>query len=143
MENELSGLRVAFLTTHAGLATSEGMEQMELTAPRQAPVPHDADPAYYGAVVVRGGVTDADLLRTASAAVSSVREFLDMDEPGRRVLVEADVVRGSTRTSYPTLRSDIENAGGNWMGTSGHRPGDHPALWAALTKVFSRRSQAA
>jgi protease I len=134
-----SGLRVAFFTT------DEGVQQVELTAPRQAITPHDAEHAYYGAVVVRGGVSDGDLLRTASAAVSSLQELLlEADRPaaGQRVLVEADVVRGQTLTSWPSLQTDIENAGGSWVESS-RGPNDRSAFLAALTRVFSRRSESA
>jgi len=138
MADQSSGLRVAFITT------DEGVEQVELIAPPQAITPNDTEHAYYGAVVVRGGVSDGDLLRTASAAVSSLQELLEADRPaaGQRVLVEADVVRGRTLTSWPSMQTDIENAGGNWVETS-RRPNDRSAFLAALTKVFSRRSQSA
>jgi hypothetical protein len=133
-----SGLRVAFITT------DEGVEQVELSAPPQAITPHDTEHAYYGAVVVRGGVSDGDLLRTATAAASSLQELFQADRPaaGQRILVEADVVRGQTLTSWPSLQTDIENAGGNWVETS-RRPNELPGFLAALTKVFSRRSQSA
>jgi DJ-1/PfpI family len=137
MENELSGLRVTYLTS------DEGMEQVELAAP-QPTTPHETEHAYYGAVVVRGGVSDGDLLRTASAAASSFQELYEADNPpaGQRVRVAADVVRGQTRTSWPSVQTDVENAGGRWVETSG-RHNHPPGFWAALTKVFSRRSQSA
>jgi hypothetical protein len=133
-----SDLRVAFFTT------DEGVQQVELTAPPQAITPYDAGHAYYGAVVVRGGVSDGDLLRTASAAVSSLQELLEADRPaaGQRMLVEADVVRGQTLTSWPSVQTDIENAGGSWVKTS-RRPNDRSAFLAALTRVFSRRPESA
>jgi len=136
--NEPSGLRVTFLST------DEGVQQVELTASPQAITPHDTEHAYYGAVVVRGGVSDGDLLRTASAAVSSLQELLDADRPaaGRRVLVAADVVRGQTLTSWPSLQTDIENAGGTWVETS-RKPNELPGFLAALTRVFSRQPQSA
>jgi protease I len=99
MASESSGLRIAFIVS------DEGMEQVELTNPRQISALHDTDHVYYGAVVVRGGVTEGDLLRTAWAAVSSMQELNKADEPvaGQRVLVEVDVVRGPTLTSWPPL----------------------------------------
>jgi protease I len=138
MADELSGLRVAFFTT------DDDMEQVELTAPRPTTPLHDTDHAYYGAVVVRGGVNDGDLLRIASAAVGSFQELPEADKPaaGQRVLVEADVVRGQTLTSWPSMQTDIENAGGKWVETSRH-PSELPSLWAALTQVFSRQSKSA
>jgi len=138
MATELTGLRVTYLTS------DEGMEQVELAASQQATMPHETEHAYYGAVVVRGGVSDGDLLRTASAAASSFQELYEAGKPadGQRVRVAADVVRGQTRTSWPSVQTDVENAGGHWVETSG-RPNHPPAFWAALTKVFSRRSQSA
>ena len=81
LSNEPSGLRIAFITT------DKGVEQVELTTPPQAITRHDTEHAYYGAVVVRGGVTEGDLLRTAWAAVSSMQELNKADEPvaGQRV----------------------------------------------------------
>jgi protease I len=138
MADQPSGLRVAYLTS------DEGMEQVEVTAPRPASTPPATEQVYYGAVVVRGGVTDGDLLRTASAAVSSVQELLDADKPsaGQRVLVETDVIRGQTRMSWPSMRSDVESAGGHWVETSG-KHNDRPAFWAALTRVFTHQAKSA
>jgi protease I len=138
MANEPRGLRVAFL------ASNEGMEQVEVTAPQQTSTLPDTDRVYYGAVVVRGGVTDGDLLRTASAAVSSAQELFEADKSasGQRVLVETDVIRGQTRMSWASLQTDMENAGDNWVETSG-KHNDLPAFRAALTSIFTRQARSA
>jgi protease I len=80
----------------------------------------DADPGDYDALVVPGGVANPDEMRTHPQAVSFVRDFFEQGKPvavichGPWMLVEADVVRGRRLTSWPSLRTDIENAGGEW-----------------------------
>lgn len=75
----------------------------------------------YDALVVPGGTVGADNLRGNEEAVSFVRGFFQQAKPvgvichGPWTLVEADVVRGRTLTSYPTLQTDIRNAGGTWV----------------------------
>lgn len=75
----------------------------------------------YDALIVPGGTVGADNLRGSSEAVSFVRGFFERAKPvgvichGPWVLVEADVVRGRTLTSYPSLQTDIRNAGGEWV----------------------------
>lgn len=75
----------------------------------------------YDALVIPGGLKSPDLLRQDPAAVEFVRGFMAHDKPvaaichGPWLLVEADAVRGRTVTSYPSLRTDICNAGGEWV----------------------------
>ncbi len=75
----------------------------------------------YDAVIVPGGTVGADKLRGNDAAVRFVRGFFKQGKPvaaichGPWVLVEADVVEGRRLTSYPSLATDIRNAGGNWV----------------------------
>ncbi len=75
----------------------------------------------YDAVIVPGGTVGADKLRGNSEAVRFVRNFFEQEKPvgaichGPWVLVEADVLHGRTLTSYPTLQTDIRNAGGTWV----------------------------
>lgn len=75
----------------------------------------------YDAMIVPGGAVGADELRMDEDVVSFVREFAEARKPmgvichGPWVLVEADVVEGRTLTSYPSLRTDIRNAGGEWI----------------------------
>ncbi len=81
----------------------------------------EADAGEYDALVLPGGVANPDELRTDAAAVALAREFLDLDKPvaaichGPWTLVEADVLPGRTLTSWPSLRTDIRNAGGTWV----------------------------
>lgn len=87
----------------------------------EANLPLDAvDPAAYDALVLPGGQINPDTLRLEEAAVKIVKAF---DAAGKVVaaichgpilLIEADVVRGRTLTSYPSIRTDLRNAGANW-----------------------------
>jgi protease I len=75
----------------------------------------------YDGIVLPGGVANPDQLRTDSNAVGFVRSFFQAGKPvavichGPWTLVEADVVRDRTLTSWPSLQTDIRNAGGNWV----------------------------
>lgn len=81
----------------------------------------ELDVSDYDAIVLPGGVPNPDQLRTDEAAVNFVRSFCEAGKPvavichGPWTLVEADVVRGRTLTSWPSLQTDIRNAGGNWV----------------------------
>jgi protease I len=80
-----------------------------------------ADVSAYDALVLPGGVANPDQLRTQPEAVAFAKAFFDAGKPvavichGPWTLVEADVVRGRTITSWPSLQTDIRNAGGNWV----------------------------
>jgi protease I len=75
----------------------------------------------FHALVLPGGVVNADALRTHADAVRFVRDFMELDKPvaaichGPWLLVEADAVTGRTLTSWPSLKTDIVNAGGTWV----------------------------
>ena len=81
----------------------------------------DARVADYAGLVLPGGVTNPDQLRTSAAAVTLVRQFVAAGKPiatichGPWTLVEADVLGGKTLTSWPSLQTDIRNAGGDWV----------------------------
>ena len=118
------------------------------------PVDHtaaDADPARYDGLVLPGGVANPDFLRTNEDAVKFTRSFFEAGKPvaaichGPWMLVEADVVRDRTITSWPSLRTDIQNAGGNWVDeevvvdaglVSSRKPDDLPAFCAKLVEEF-------
>ncbi|WP_425827725.1 type 1 glutamine amidotransferase domain-containing protein [Streptomyces fractus] len=110
----------------------------------------------FDALVLPGGVANPDQLRTDPEAVAFVRDFFDRGLPVAAIchaawtLVEADVVRDRTLTSYPSLAADIRNAGGTWVDeqvkvcTAGpnvlvtsRRPDDLKAFDAALLKQVS------
>ena len=107
----------------------------------------------YDALVLPGGVNNPDKLRMNDGAVDLVRRFFDAGKPiavichGPWTLVEADVVRGVTLTSYPSLQTDIRNAGGNWVDrevvvdhniVSSRNPNDLPAFCTEMVRLFSR-----
>jgi len=118
---------------------------------------HDADPLDYGALVLPGGVASSDQLRAVPAAVRFAERMFEMGKPaavichGPWLLVEADLVRGRTLTSWPSLATDIRNAGGNWVDAevqvctdgpnalvSSRKPEDLPAFCGELGKVFAQ-----
>jgi protease I len=86
----------------------------------------DADPGDYDALALPGGVANPDILRTIPAAVEFARAFFEAGKPVAAIchapwtLIEADVVRDRTLTSWPSLRTDIRNAGGNWVDEEVH-----------------------
>lgn len=81
----------------------------------------DAKAADYDAIVIPGGQINPDLLRVEKDVVALVRDFHDTGKVvaavchGPWVLVEAGVIKGREVTSYPSIRTDIENAGGKWQ----------------------------
>jgi protease I len=103
----------------------------------------------YDGLVLPGGVANPDFLRTNADAVRFARSFFEAGKPvavichGPWTLVEADVVRGRTLTSWPSLRTDITNAGGEWVDEEVHvdaglvssrRPDDLPAFCDKLVE---------
>jgi protease I len=81
----------------------------------------EVDPDRYDGLVLPGGVANPDMARMNADAVAFVRSFFDQGKPvaaichGPWMLVEANVVRGRRLTSYPSLQTDIRNAGGDWV----------------------------
>jgi protease I len=86
----------------------------------------EVDASDYDGLVLPGGVANPDILRTVRAAVDFTRDFFNQGKPvaaichGPWTLVEADVVRDRTLTSWPSLQTDIRNAGGNWVDEEVH-----------------------
>ena len=112
----------------------------------------EADAGDYDALVLPGGVASPDALRMDSDAVGFVRGFFEEGKPvavichGPWTLVEADLVRGRTLTSWPSVKTDIVNAGGNWVDeevvvdgglVSSRNPDDLPAFCAKLVEEFA------
>lgn len=112
----------------------------------------NADPADYVGVVIPGGTVGADTLRGDADIVAFVRSFIAAGKPvasichGPWVLVEAGVLDGRRLTSYPTLRTDITNAGGVWVDAevvvdqglvTSRNPDDLPAFCAKIVEEIS------
>jgi len=116
----------------------------------------DAQVGDYSGLVLPGGVANPDQLRLDSDAVAFVQGFVDAGKPIAAIchapwtLVEAGVVDGRTLTSWPSLRTDIENAGGNWVDqevvvcdcspsrlVTSRNPDDLPAFNAQLIETFA------
>jgi protease I len=106
----------------------------------------------FDALVLPGGVANPDKLRTNKAAVGFVRGFMELDKPvaaichGPWLLVEADAVRGRTITSWPSLETDVKNAGGAWVDKqvqldqkllTSRKPDDLPAFCAHLVELLT------
>ena len=111
----------------------------------------DADASAYDELVLPGGVANPDFLRADENAVAFVRAFFDQAKPvaaichGPWTLVEADVLRGRTITSWPSVKTDIRNAGATWVDEEVHvdqglvssrKPDDLPAFCAKLVEEF-------
>jgi protease I len=105
----------------------------------------------YDGLVLPGGVANPDFLRMDEDAVRFIREFFEQAKPvavichGPWTLVEADVLRGRTITSWPSVQTDIRNAGGTWVDeevvvdqglVSSRKPDDLPAFCAKLVEEF-------
>jgi protease I len=179
MSDQLQGKRIAFLVAN------EGVEQVELTEPREAVeeagaradllapeagevqafnhldkgerfevdrVVGDADVGEYDGLVLPGGVANPDQLRTKEEAVEFVRAFFAAGKPlgvichGPWTLIEADVVRGRTLTSWPSLQTDLRNAGAEWVDEEVHvdeglvtsrKPDDIPAFNSKIVEEFA------
>ncbi len=168
---DLTGKRIAFLLT-------DGFEDSELTSPwdavtsagAEAVLVSPADGSITGekgheqkvdlpvgsataddfdALVLPGGVQNADDIRIVKDAVHFTRAFFDQHKPvavichGGWILTEADVLQGRTLTSYPTLQTDLRNAGATWVDEEVHvdqglvssrTPDDLPAFTAKLVE---------
>ena len=114
----------------------------------------DADAGEFDGLVIPGGVANPDRMRTDPASVRFVQAFFEADKPvavichGPWMLAEADVVRGRTVTSWPSLRTDLLNAGATWVDrevcvdgalVTSRKPDDLPAFCAELVKQYAGR----
>ncbi len=109
----------------------------------------EADAGQFDALVLPGGVANPDRLRTDAEAVAFVRAFFEQGKLVAAIchapwlLAEADVVRGRTLTSWPSLQTDLRNAGAHWVDEqvvldgnliTSRKPDDLPAFCAELTR---------
>ena len=113
----------------------------------------DADPSDYDALVLPGGVMNPDSLRMQPQAVTFVRSFFESGKPvaaichGPWTIVESGAAKGYRMTSWPSLKTDITNAGGDWVDAevtvdenlvTSRKPDDLPAFNREMIALFSR-----
>lgn len=176
---DITGKRVAFLLT-------DGFEDSELTSPWEAVTGAgaaavlvspaegsvagkngheqgvdlavaEADASEFDALVLPGGVVNADNLRMDEKAVSFARDFFAQHKPvgvichGAWILADADVLQDRTITSYPSLKTDLRNAGATWVDeevvvdaglVSSRTPDDLPAFNAKVVEEISEGAHA-
>ncbi len=117
----------------------------------------EVNPGAYDGLVLPGGVANPDFLRADEDAVAFVKGFFEQGKPvavichGPWTLVEADVVKGRKLTSWPSLRTDIRNAGGEWVDAevvvdqglvSSRKPDDLPAFCAKMVEEIAEGEHA-
>ena len=178
MRKDLHGKRIAFLLTDGfeeveltqpRKALDEAGAKTEIVSPVKGEIQgmnhndkgdkfkvditlEKADPKGFDALVLPGGVMNADELRTYPDAVSFVKAFFDQGKPVAAIchapwmLVEAKVVSGRTLTSWPSLQTDIRNAGGKWVDrevvqdgqlTTSRKPDDIPIFNRKVLDAFA------
>jgi len=113
-----------------------------------------ADPSRFDALLLPGGVMNPDHLRMNPKAVAFVKAFFDAGKPvavichGPWTMIEAGVVRGRTMTSWPSLKTDLTNAGAKWVDqevvvdqnvVASRKPDDIPAFNREMLKLFAQR----
>lgn len=116
----------------------------------------NANPSQFDALVLPGGAMNPDKLRQMPEAVQFVRSFFTEGKPVGAIchapweLIEADVVRGKTLTSWPSLKTDLRNAGANWVDqecvrdgnlVTSRKPDDLPAFNRTLIQLFAQHAQ--
>src|SRR6476661_8341863 len=112
---------------------------------------NDAQPSEFDALMIPGGLMNPDALRANEEAVSFTRHFFVEGKPvaaichGPWVLIDAGVVRGRTLTSWPNIKADVRNAGGNWVDqevvvdnglVTSRKPDDIPAFNKKMIEEF-------
>ena len=118
----------------------------------------EADAASFDGLLLPGGTTNPDKLRVSEDAVDFVQHFVDTDKPiaaichGPWMLVEADAVEDMRLTSWPSLRTDIENAGGEWVDevcvrdgllVTARKPDDLPEFCRQMIALFGEDAEEA
>ncbi|WP_348269094.1 type 1 glutamine amidotransferase [Edaphobacter paludis] len=116
----------------------------------------EAKEGSYDALLLPGGVMSPDKLRMDPQAVAFIKSFFTANKPvaaichGSWTLIEADVVRGKTLTSWPSLQTDLRNAGAKWVDqevvednglVTSRKPDDLPAFNKTVIELFSRATQ--
>ncbi len=156
LEAPLEAVRAAGAEAHV-IAPSSGRIQGFHHLDKGDAIPVDRDLSSvsaddYDGLILPGGVANPDALRMDRKAVEFVKAFFDSDKPVAAIchapwtLVEADVVKGRTLTSWPSLHRDLENAGATWVDekvvvdqklVTSRKPDDLPAFCDKLVDIFS------
>lgn len=117
-----------------------------------------AKPAEYDGLVLPGGVANPDALRTDPRVVGFVRQMVEAGKPVAAIchapwtLIEAGAVRGRSVTSWPSLKTDLENAGARWVDrevvvdgrlVTSRKPADLPAFCSKMVEIFSAEARKA
>ena len=148
-----AGAELELVSLEEGEITA--LDEQNLKAAKRVDVDktvEEANAADYDGLVLPGGVGNPDKLRADENAVNFVRDFFEQGKPvgavchGPWTLVEAGVLRGRTLTSYPSIQTDIRNAGGNWVDEEVHvdqglvtsrKPDDLDAFSKKLIEEFA------
>jgi protease I len=149
-----AGGQPVLVSTQSG--ETQGFNHLDKADTFEVDATVDAGSDGFDALVLPGGVANPDFLRTKPEAVSFAKSFFDSGRPVASIchapwtLVEADVVRGRRVTSWPSLQTDLRNAGAEWVDeelvedTSGpnllitsRKPDDLKAFCAAVVERFS------
>ncbi len=150
---EEAGAELTLVSLEEGEITALNEKELKPGATHRVDkVVGDAHAEDYDALVLPGGVGNPDKLRADQDAVEFVRAFVEAGKPigaichGPWTLVEAGVVRGRTLTSYPSIQTDIKNAGGTWVDEEVHvdqglvtsrKPDDIPAFTEKLIEEIT------
>ncbi len=114
------GAQTQVVSPQAGEVRSWNMKRWGKSVAVDVPL-ESANPAQFDALLLPGGVMNPDKLRMNPKAVEFVKHFFDAGKPVAAIchapwtLIEADVLKDRTLTSWPSLKTDIRNAGGNWV----------------------------
>jgi protease I len=115
----------------------------------------DLDASQFDAVVLPGGVFNADSIRSQVKAQAFVKDIVEQDKPvavichGAWLLISAGLLKGKTLTSWPSLKDDLANAGARWIDqevvvdgklVSSRKPDDIPAFNAKLIEVMTAKA---
>lgn len=143
-----AGATITVISTETGEIVGKNGEKVTVD---QTTV--DANAADFDALILPGGTGNADTIRTDEKAVAFVREITQANKPvgvichGGWILADADALNGVTITSYPSLKTDLSNAGATWVDeevrvdkgfVSSRTPDDLPAFNKALVEEFAK-----
>ncbi len=151
-----AGAETSIVSPQDGEVKAWKMNHWGISLPVDVPL-EEADPDHFDALLLPGGVMNPDKLRTIPKAVQFVKAFFDEGKPVGAIchapwlLIEAEVVRGRRITSYPSVKTDLRNAGGKWEDrevvidqnlVTSRSPQDLPAFCAALVEQIHNMAPA-